>query len=293
MVTIKNENELIPIPGSVYVYKRLDESSISRILQHCKKGFMAISSDRGELKHEDGTVYTQDELDKANVENRKKLENDLRRNGLGYISTFGGYGEDLPDGGKRFVDDEESKFVPYPGEEKMSFDQFRKLGIELAKKYQQDSVLIGEPVKNDDGEVIGLNAAYWAHPSETDWNYRQTELKFTDIGFDEMPEYYSKLKKGSHAGRKFTFKEGNSIVDCGDLDFELWGYKYPCTHNGRIMLAYNGELLYGDFTGKSNFYRFDESEEDREQAVYATDDLKKAFLEKCKPAGEGFNVFAS
>ena len=275
MLIIKGNQDTYFDPNSIFVYKRFDESSLSRVLQHCKNGFMAISSDRGELKHEDGTKYTDEELAKANAENRKKLENDLRRNGLGYISTLGGYGELLPNGDRRFVDDEQSKFVPYPGEDKMSFDQFRKFGIELAKKYQQDSVLIAEPVKDKDGNTVGLNAAYWEHPNENDWNYKQGDLKFTNIGFDKMPDYYSKLKKGSHAGRKFNFKEG---ID-KDIDFELWGYRAPASHNGRILLSFSGELLYG--VKPERACKFTETSEERESAVYVNDNCKKWFLDNC------------
>lgn len=274
-IIIKGNQDTYFDPTSVFVYKRFDESSLSRVIQHCQRGFMAISSDRGELKHEDGTKYTDEELAKANIENRKKLENDLRRNGLGYISTLGGYGELLPNGDKRFVDDEHSKFVPYPGEDKMSFEQFRNLGIELAKKYQQDSVLIAEPVKDNDGNTIGLNAAYWEHPNENDWNYKQGDLKFTNIGFDKMPDYYSKLKKGSHAGRKFNFKEEAEK----DLDFELWGYRAPASHNGRIKLTSLGEILYNPTPEKA--CKFTETAEDRDLAVYANDKCRKWFLDNC------------
>lgn len=277
-IIIKNDQDVYFDPQSVFVFKKLDESSLGRILQHCKNGFIAISSDRGELKHEDGSKYTEEELAKANVENRKRLENDLRRNGLGYISTLGGYGELLPNGDRRFVDDEHSKFVPYPGEDKISFDKFRELGIQLAKKYQQDSVLIAEPVKDDDGNTVGLNAAYWEHPNENDWNYKQGDMKFTGIGLDELPDYYSKLKKGAHAGRKFTFKEGK------DLDFELWGYRAPASHNGRVMLSGLGELLYGGSPEK--FCKFTESESDRESAVYADDSVRSWFLSNSLPVKE-------
>jgi hypothetical protein len=90
-----------------------------------------------------------------------------------------------------------------------------------------------------------------------------------------MPDYYSKLKKGSHAGRKFNFKEEAEK----DLDFELWGYRAPASHNGRIKLTSLGEILYNPTPEKA--CKFTETAEDRDLAVYANDKCRKWFLDNC------------
>ena len=183
------------------------ESNWGRITQHIDNGCMMISACRGERTEE---------------ENKKKtdeLSNDLRDLGYGYIRILGGYIENKGTEDEKEVT-EESFFVPKPKntEDKKFFDD----AIKLCKKYGQDSVLISLPDFVDFG-YYDKNGDFDFSPGE----------KF--IANDkQIGQYFSKLVKGSRAGKKFAFD---------DIKVEWLATRHPASHVQAVWMSKQGEYF--------------------------------------------------
>ena len=165
----------------------MNESSSSRILQHInnKKTFGVISASR------------KDNSDKENDDRYKSLIKDVRGMGYGYIELKGGYKETTG-----FVT-EKSLFIP-----EITKNEIVKLG----KKYNQDSVLFKD--KNMFVE-IGTNKLTGIGKQLTKFVIGKNGVTVDDTG-KKFTEFFSKLVKGNHSGKKFLFvsehQTGNSFV---------------------------------------------------------------------------------
>jgi len=161
----------------------LSESSLSRIMTHIEKtaNFGVMSPFRKEFS------------DKENLERYNELKEIVREKGYGFIEMKGGYQEE--DG---FVN-EKSLFIPNISKKEM---------IELGKKYDQHSVIIKD--KNIFAMIgTNKNAGIGKELNTFEINGKNISV---EVPIKNMfDDFFSKLLKGSHRGKKFLFKMQEKI----------------------------------------------------------------------------------
>lgn len=200
-VTKTRDNDYLV--GDKYYY--FNDSTMSRILEHAKNGMFVISAMRGgfpvgksfeEFTPKEREKYTED---KALT---KQLENDIKAAGFGYIPSVGGFNEEAENGDT--VDVNEFSFIVPKSNSKMSNEEFVELAVRLAKKYDQNSVLIAGIPEIANGQIRYVNPAEfidvnWDGNKEPDFTetkvYREPDTK-------ERPYYTAPKKLG---GRNFVF----------------------------------------------------------------------------------------
>ena len=165
-----------------YAFIKAEDSNLSRILTHTQRGYFIISASRN----------TNDE--ETNVKLTKELEKDIRNEGLGFISSLGGYVED-----KDIPVEELSFIVPYK-EDYGDYKKFVELALRLCDKYNQEDVLVQIPTLNE-GKAVYLDRNANVDMVFTKWGIKQ----------EEEP-YYTRLKKGSHSDKPFVFRDNEEIL---------------------------------------------------------------------------------
>ena len=153
------------------------ESSLSRIMTHVEKteNFGVMSPFRKEFS------------DKENLERYKELKEIVREKGYGFIELKGGYKEE--DG---FVK-ERSLFIPNIKKKEM---------MELGKKYDQHSVIVKD---KQAFAMIGTNKSAGIGKVLDKFDVKGRNISIDDVG-DKFKDFFSRLLKGSHRGKKFLFK---------------------------------------------------------------------------------------
>ena len=192
------------------IYERMIvESSLSRLWQFVenRKPFAILSWQRAGMSiSEENEVYSE-------------LKKTIRNMGYGFIELHGGYTEQDPkDPEKKIdIDSENSLFVP-----NMTLNDVLEVGAVDNGHGPQDSVL------HSDGEGI---AYYITNPAVGQVGSVDTKFKYGQ-GKDAIPmakkaveKYFSKLVKGSHAGRKFAFVQENFFLE--ELSLDRRYPKYP------------------------------------------------------------------
>ena len=148
--------------------KRLDESSIERILSHGKKGFIVISANRSEIYSsnkkcdltkqfeqwctENGKDCTNEKIQSQWLKDRNKkadldLKADLKESPFSYSAVFGGY-----HGADNVTDSFEPSYIVYtqgrPDKtltKNITFNVLYKYALMLCAKYDQESVYVQAP----------------------------------------------------------------------------------------------------------------------------------------------------
>ena len=158
------------------------ESSLSRIMTHIKKteNFGVISPFRKEFSN------------KENLDRYKELKEIVREKGYGFIELKGGYQEE--DG---FVN-EKSLFIPNIKKNEM---------LELGKKYNQHSVIVKD---SNAFEMIGTNKTAGIGKVLDKFETGGRSISVDDVG-EQLKDFFSRLLKGSHRGKKFLFKVQEKI----------------------------------------------------------------------------------
>ncbi len=158
----------------------LNESSLSRIMTHInnKKTFGVISPFRKDNSKKENDIAYQ---------NLIKLVKDM---GYGYIEMKGGYQESTG-----FVN-EKSLFIP---------NIKRNEIIDLGIKFEQDSVI---HKNNTDFVEIGTNNITGIKKILSKFKTKGKNISVDDVN-DKFTDFFSKLVKGSHRGKKFIFVSEN------------------------------------------------------------------------------------
>lgn len=138
---------------------RLGDVSMSRILEHSRNGMFTISAMKGGIPT--GKKYNEftPEEKTRYIENLKRSENlarDLRAADLGFISSVGGYRETEDDGSE--VDITEFSFIVPYNRSKMSRKEFVQIGLDLAKKYDQNTIAVAGIPEIANGQVKFLQS---------------------------------------------------------------------------------------------------------------------------------------
>ena len=190
----------------VYGLQQLTEADIPRILtKYMEDGFIVATSDRT-CEAENGLAYGQVCTEEAaaaqeliNQANYKDLIGMVRAAGFGYIPAFGGYKEKVIDketGKETSVDTdkpENSIVIVARPQNGRDYEQLKALGVEITKKYNQDSFFYKPPDEID-------RAAYYI---DREGNVDDSAPVFTDFKPQDLSqEFYTQLKKGQQ--RRFT-----------------------------------------------------------------------------------------
>jgi len=155
----------------------INESSFSRILTHIEKTkkFGVVSP------------FRKEKSDKENENDFKELSQIVRKMGYGYIAMRGGY-----NGDEGFFA-EKSLFIP-----NIKRDEI----IELGTKYDQHSVIHKD---ENNFALIGTNKIAGIGKVLDKFIISNKGINIDDVG-DKFEDFFSKLAKGSHRGKKFLFK---------------------------------------------------------------------------------------
>jgi hypothetical protein len=204
---IKNIYDQILMEGTQY----LVESSLNRILDtHTRNGYIIITSYWG----------GGEKSDQQNKSDFAQIKQDVRGYGFSYVPVFGGFVEDIGEPTEREVR-EPALFVPnYKVATNKPYDDdslIRNMGIELSKKYNQDSFLY----KPRDGE----KAYYIDKNGNVDMTFNNktvndlTQIYFTDLA----KSHHAKGKNDKGFGKstkRYSFTENiylsKSPVDLND-----------------------------------------------------------------------------
>jgi hypothetical protein len=153
------------------------ESSLSRIIHHINntENFGVISP------------FRKENSDKQNEQNYKELKSLVRKGGHGFIELRGGYVGD-----EGFFA-EKSLFIP---------NISRKEMVEFGKNYNQHSI-ISKTKQNF--ALIGTNKIAGIGKTLDKFDVGGRSINVDDVG-DKFEDFFSKLAKGSHKGKKFLFK---------------------------------------------------------------------------------------
>jgi hypothetical protein len=167
-------NELISKKYTVDKYDNnclYESQSLSKVWSHSKKGFITMSAFRGNFDL------------KTNMTRHSKLKSDLKKFGLGFWEVDGVYEYD--DG---TVENELSVFVPFHSK-KYSAQEFLDIAKKLGANWNQESILYYTP--EEGAKLVYKN---------------KEENIGSKIDYDTLQKIFTKLRKGSHAGRKFSYK---------------------------------------------------------------------------------------
>ena len=205
----------------------LNETNAKRLIdRHTEDGYVIISPCRG------GADFGLDPKDPkqkqklADINNKrvKELVDILKKTDFSYTPTYGGFIEN-----KGKPDEEnvyERSFVVYNHHKDGSvgdFEELRKFALDMAKKYNQDSVLIKAP---------NSNPQYVKQDGEIDFGFDG------DVAFNDLSqEYFTDLHKNSHK----TMRDGSKPTRFSFL--ESYINPAPQCYGERISRARMGEIF--------------------------------------------------
>ncbi len=180
----------------------LSESSLSRIMTHIEKteNFGVMSPFRKEVS------------DKENLDRYKELKEVVREKGYGFIELKGGYQEETG-----FIN-EKSLFIPNIKKKEM---------LELGKKYDQHSVIIKDKKAF---AMVGTNKNAGIGKVLDKFDIGGRNISVDDVG-DKFKDFFSRLLKGSHRGKKFLFKMQEKV------ETSMYYYK---KHGPEWLTVYEG-----------------------------------------------------
>ena len=177
--------------------KFISEAKLSRIFQYVedpKKTFGIVSSFRGQYSKEE------------NLKRHLDLKKAIRDMGLGFIEMKGGYKEE---GG--FVE-ELSIFIP-----RVKRSQIIKLG----QDFEQHSVMFKDEVEF---VYIGTNESSGVGTVLSKFKAGSGKENI-ELAKDNVAEFFSQLKKGSHKDKKFVFNmESFSLYEQEEWNFAKAAY---------------------------------------------------------------------
>lgn len=175
----RNNGNLIPI----------NENNVKRMITtHSDDGYIVISPCRGGGDFGiDPTTnqYESDKLAHINKERVKEIINDIKKSGFSYTPTYGGFIENLGDENETVV--YERSFIVYNKDRSghnLNFDDLFNFGLEMCKKYNQDSFLVQAP---------GDNPKYVKQDGTVDFEFSGGKV-FNDVS----QEYFTDLHKNTH-----------------------------------------------------------------------------------------------
>lgn len=205
----------------------LNETNAKRLIdRHTADGYVIISPCRG------GSDFGLDPKDPkqkqklADINNKrvKELVDILKKTDFSYTPTYGGFIENQGKPNEENV--YERSFVVYNHHKDGSvgdFEELRKFALDMAKKYNQDSVLIKAP---------NSNPQYVKQDGEIDFGFDG------DVAFNDLSqEFFTDLHKNSHK----TMRDSSKPTRFSFL--ESYINPAPQCYGERISRARMGEIF--------------------------------------------------
>lgn len=215
----KRTETVVEFDSNRFHYRIKDLNKSRVFTTHRNIGYAIISAFKSNpLKDEEITM--------ENLKATENLEKDLRRLNLGFRSSLGGYRYFNPEG-NRVAEEEISFFVPF-NSSTYTEEEFLNVILNLANKYEQETVLIKLPSVNDFKES-------YVSPKNSN-----VELDFNNMRVTkEDDEYYTKLK-GNRV--QFTLDTATPTI----LD-TYYGYRIPAGFiDRRRDYKFEEESIKGD-----------------------------------------------
>ena len=223
--------------------RKINEGGINRIMSHGENGFIVISANRSEVfssnpecdltdeyvkycklnneEPEDENVQ-KDWLAQRNNNADKELKDILKASKYGFTPVYGGY-----HGGDDVVDSFEPSYIVYNhvkgggAGDHLNFDELRQFGIDLAKKFKQESVYSQGP--DEEPNYVGQNGEKQNSSSSKDFKINRD---------DEM--FYTTTRRDKNDPQRFT----------ADIQFEnMYRSAGPSTYFNRMKRMKTGEVF--------------------------------------------------
>ena len=167
----------------------INENDIKRIIStHSDNGYIVISPCRGGSDFGIDAGNSQADYDKLANINRKRVKsmvNDIKQSGFSYTPTYGGFIENV--GSDNETNVYERSFIVYNKDKRgnnLNFGDLYKFGLEMCRKYNQDSFLVQAPNENP---------KYVTQDGSIDFEFSGGKV-FNDIS----QEYFTDLHKNTH-----------------------------------------------------------------------------------------------
>jgi len=223
---IKEEKRLNEFVETYYGFKKLNETSINRILEHRKEGFVILSASRREGDYgEPFYVSTEEEkiqaIAKKIKEKNNELKNDIIKKGFAFTPTLGGYKEEGQD---VF----ELSFIVYSRDKQgneIPFINLYRFALEECEKFNQDCVYIQEPCEK--GELV---PPYYADRDGNKVN--KSSSNKVKINREEEP-YFTTIKRDKNAKQRFS----------SDIVFENKFVPSKCGMIKKMMMESEGVIF--------------------------------------------------
>ena len=219
----KEANKEMQWPMKMKNENKLNEGSMSRLLQHANQGQLAFITGWG-------STNSRKENSKANMD----LSNDLQNAGLSFSKVKGGYVETTDTDGNKLDkpnEVEENTFAVYNN--KFRPEDFKSFMISLCNKYNQESVLITDAIyKDEKGTLRYYN--YRRGPKEYEpfisskyYNGKgEIVARFNGLTINNVQQYYTKI-----FGKKFAFTE--------NLDIPNENFTFTTNSHSKVAIASN------------------------------------------------------
>ena len=195
--------------------KNINETNLNRVLGlHFNAGIIIISANRHENSHEQN---------KSNFEHLKK---DLKNSKFSYFPVYGGYIEKSIDGEKPVEVIEPAFIVPNYQIASISIydntgEALKQFGIELSKKYNQESFLFVPP-KSD--------KYYYIKPDG------EIDMSFSGVEVNNLArEYFTRLNKYSSSNHAGQTEKRFSLVENFYLNESPKSISSACLRYGEVF----------------------------------------------------------
>lgn len=232
----------------------VEKITLDRIIKkHGDNGLINISAWRSEKDEE------------TNVENTRNLIKDLQNSGYRYLPGYGGY-RDTDKGEESFFEPSFNVFNYNTKGEPQDFEKLKNFGIELAKKYDQSSVLVKAPTEppvwlNGDGQKVSKDETNQVFKNDPNQEYFTSLKSYDELESDKevlLKNQYVRYCKDKGIAPDFNKgfeqykKEHTKDVPVSrrytyDMKWSGLGECYvnpsPCTMNERRMRTSVGEIL--------------------------------------------------
>lgn len=149
------------------------ESGLDRILRHTSRGFVILSASQGR----------DEEIENAAIEELRKQVQGI---GASFMVLDGVWYEEAT--GKEYH--EKALFVPYPGENWGTKEEFLDKMLKIAQTHNQAAIIW------NDGEDNKLKLMYLTGEV----------VDFGEFHLDKLSQAYFEIAKDKHKGQKFVFK---------------------------------------------------------------------------------------
>ena len=188
-------------------YQLVTEAGLGRILgKYFDIGFIIISAERSCEAEKGQKCSEAEELEQQqlNKTNERRIRDDIRQAGFGFVPSHGGFRELVvdPDSGEQTFQDnpnpEPSFVIPLKPGKKIK--DLQELGMMLSQKYNQDSFLFKPPASED-------NRAYFVDRTGN------VEMSFNNVTVADMSQmYFTYLRKNS-PDRRFSMTDDGPEQD--------------------------------------------------------------------------------